>query len=150
MTNQEIREIFREIADLLELKGENPYKIRAYRTVVRSFEEFAVPVSELHAQNRLNEIPGAGEAIKAKIAEMVTTGHLKYYEKLRAEFPEGIRELLAVSGIGPKTAHALYSDMDIKSLAELEEVINSDKPLPRMGEKTRENIRRALAERKKG
>lgn len=149
MKNSEIAKVFAEIADLLELKGENPYKVRAYRTVVRSLEELAVPVSELFAQNKLSEIPGAGEAIRAKITELVRTGHLKYYENLKAEFPEGIRELLAISGIGPRTAHTLYNDLGIKSITELEEVINSDKPIPHIGEKTKENIRRALTERKK-
>ncbi|MFH0847110.1 MAG: helix-hairpin-helix domain-containing protein [Chloroflexota bacterium] len=140
MTNAEICQIFREIADLLELKGENPYKIRAYRNIVRSIEELATPVSELVAEGRLREIPGAGEAISKKLNELVTTGHLEFYDKLKAEFPEGVRELLAIPGVGPKTAQMLYQDLGIKSLAELEKALTAGKPLPRMGEKTRGNI----------
>ena len=142
MTNLEIAKIFREIADFLELKGENPYKVRAYRTVVRSIEELAVPVEELEAQGRLSEIPGAGEAIRTKLNEIITTGRLKYYEKLKAEFPEGISDLLAIPGVGPKTAQMLYNELGIKSIDELEQAIVSGRvsSLPRMGNKVKENI----------
>lgn len=149
MTNSEICQIFREIADLLELKGENPYKIRAYRNIVRSIEELATPVSELVAEGRLREIPGAGEAISKKLTELVTTGHLEFYDKLKAEFPEGVRELLAIPGVGPKTAQMLYQELGIKSLAELEKALTAGKPLPRMGEKTRENILAGIGKTKR-
>lgn len=148
MTNQEIAKIFREIADFLELKGENPYKIRAYRTVVRSIEELAAPVEELEAQGRLSEIPGAGEAIRTKLNELMTTGHLKYYENLRKEFPEGISDLLAIPGVGPKTAKMFYNELGIKSVDELEQAIVSGRvsSLPRMGNKVKENILRGIKE----
>ncbi len=149
MTNTEICQIFREIADLLELKGENPYKIRAYRNIVRAIEELTVPVAELVSQGRLREIPGAGEAISKKLTELVNTGHLKFYENLKAEFPESIRELLALPGVGPKTAQMLYNDMGIKSIAELEKALTSGKPLPHMGEKTRENILAGIGKAKR-
>ena len=150
MTNSEICKIFRDIADLLELKGENPFKARAYRTVVRNIEELAVPIADLVAKNQLNEIPGAGEAIRKKITELVTTGHLKYYEDLKAEFPPGIVELLALPGIGPKTARVLYNELGVKSVAELEKALVSGKQLPHMGEKMRENILRGIELAKNG
>jgi len=89
MKNTEIAQVFQDIADLLELKGENPFKIRAYQKVVRSIEHLPVEVEQLVAEDRLKQIPGAGEAITKKITELVTTGHLGYYESLKAEFPEG-------------------------------------------------------------
>ena len=142
MNNKEIAKVFQDIADLLELKGENPFKIRAYRKIVRSIEHLPVEVEQLVKENRLKEIPGAGEAITRKIGELVTTGKLEYYEKLKAEFPEGISTLLDVPGIGPKTAMLLSSELGIKSVDELEAAITDGKvtSLYRIGDKTAENI----------
>ena len=88
MKNSEIAKVFQDIADLLELKGENPFKIRAYQKVVRAIEHLPVEVERLASEGRLREIPGVGEAITKKITELVSTGKLAYYEKLKAEFPE--------------------------------------------------------------
>ena len=88
MNNKQIARVFEDIADLLELKGENPFKIRAYQKVVRSIGELAVEIEQLVREDRLKEIPGVGEAITKKLTELVTTGKLEYYEKLKAEFPE--------------------------------------------------------------
>lgn len=88
MKNAEIAAVFTDIADLLELKKENIFKIRAYRKVARSIEQLPVEVEQLVKENRIKEIPGAGEAIAKKITEMVNTGRLEYYEKLKAESPE--------------------------------------------------------------
>ena len=142
MKNSEIIRIFEDIADFLELKGENPFKIRAYQNVVRSIKQLPVDVEQLVAEGRLKEIPGAGEAITKKITELVTTGRLDYYERLKAEFPEGISTLLDVPGIGPRTAMLLSRELDIKSVDELEAALVSGRvtSLPRMGDKTTENI----------
>jgi len=91
MKNSEIAKVFQDIADLLELKEENQFKIRAYQRVVRSIEHLPVEVEQLVKEDRLKEIPGVGEAITKKINELVTTGHLEYYEKLKAEFAEGVK-----------------------------------------------------------
>lgn len=91
MKNSEIAAVFNHIAGLLELKKENIFKIRAYQKAARSIEELPVAVETLVAEDRLKEVPGVGEAINKKITEMVTTGKLDYYERLRAEFPEGIQ-----------------------------------------------------------
>ncbi len=88
MKNSEIARVFQDIADRLELKGENPFKIRAYQKVARAIEELPVEVAQLAKEDRLNEVPGAGAAITQKITELVTTGQLGYYERLKAEFPE--------------------------------------------------------------
>jgi DNA polymerase (family 10) len=88
MDNAEIAAVFDDIAELLVLRKDNIFKVRAYRKAARSIEALDVPVAQLAAENRLGEIPGAGEAISKKITEMVNTGRLGYYEKLKAEFPE--------------------------------------------------------------
>ncbi|MDI6814855.1 MAG: DNA polymerase/3'-5' exonuclease PolX [Dehalococcoidales bacterium] len=146
MKNSEIAKVFADIADLLELKGENPFKIRAYQKVVRSIEHLPVEVEQLVAEGKLREIPGVGEAITKKITELVTTGHLGYYEKLKSEFPEGISTLLDVPGIGPKTAMLLSTELGISSVDELEAAIVGGKVarLYRMGDKTAENILRQI------
>ena len=88
MTNLEISSIFIDIAERLKLKKENIFKIRAYQKVAQSINELQEPVAKLAAEGRLKEIPGAGEAIVKKLTELVTTGKLAYYEKLKAELPE--------------------------------------------------------------
>lgn len=91
VTNAEIAAIFNDIAEMLTLKKDNIFKIRAYQKVARAITELTVPVTQLVAEDRIKEIPGAGEAITKKITELVTTGRLDYYERLKAEFPERAR-----------------------------------------------------------
>ena len=93
MKNTEIVKVFDDIAELLKLKKDNIFKIRAYQKAARSIEELPVEVEKLVAEGRLAEVPGVGEAITKKITELVTTGKLGYYEKLKAEFPEGTSTL---------------------------------------------------------
>jgi DNA polymerase (family 10) len=88
MNNQQIAAIFDDIAARLKAKKENVFKIRAYQKVARSIESLPVPVEQLVKENRLDEIPGAGEAITKKLTELVNTGKLEYYEKLKAESPQ--------------------------------------------------------------
>ncbi len=88
MKNSEIARVFQDIAYLLKIKKDNIFKIRAYERVAKTIEQSLVEMEQLAKENRLNEIPGAGEAIIKKITELVTTGRLEYYEKLKAEFPE--------------------------------------------------------------
>ncbi len=142
MNNKEVTKVFQDIADLLELKGENPFKIRAYQKVVRSIEHLPVEMEQLVKEDKLKEIPGVGEAITKKMTELITTGKLGYYEKLKAEFPEGISTLLDIPGVGPKTAMSLSTELEISSVDELEAAIVGGKVarLYRMGDKTAENI----------
>ena len=88
MRNAEIAAVFQDIADLLKLKKENIFKIKAYEKAARSIEQMPVKVEQMAAEERLKEVPGVGEAIAKKIAELVTTGKLGYYEQLKAEFSE--------------------------------------------------------------
>ena len=89
MKNTEVAKVFRDIAELLKLKKENIFKIRAYQKAARSIEELSVEVEQLVAEDKLGDVPGVGEAITKKITELVTTGRLGFYERLKAEFPEG-------------------------------------------------------------
>src|ERR1700726_873057 len=100
MTKGEIAAVLEEIATLLELKDENPFKIRAYTNAARSLETFGGNVADLRDEETLEKIPGIGKAIAAKIKELVETGALKFYEDLRAEFPADILELFSLPGLG--------------------------------------------------
>lgn len=142
MKNQEIARIFKDIADLLEIKRESPFKVRAYQKVARAMEHLPMETEQLLNEDRLNEIPGVGEAISKKISELVATGKLEYYEKLKAEFPAGITTLLEIPGIGPKTADRLVKELNVTNIEELEKAINEGRvaSLYRMGDKTAENI----------
>jgi DNA polymerase (family 10) len=146
MNNGEVAGVFQDISDLLELKGESLFKVRAYLKAVRSIEHLAVELSQLMAEGKLREVPGIGEAIEKKITELLTTGRLKYYEELRAEFPAGIISLLQVPGVGPKTAMRLSTELGVKSIEELEQAIVDGRVagLFRMGDKTADNILRGL------
>jgi len=146
MKNSEVARVFQDIADFLELKGEIPFKIRAYQKAVRSIEYLPVELEQLMKEGKLREVPGIGEAIAKKITELLTTGRLEYYERLRAEFPEGISTLLGIPGIGPKTAMRLSTELGIRSVEELETAIVEGKvaSLFRLGDRTAENILRHL------
>jgi DNA polymerase (family 10) len=143
LKNSEVAKVFQDIADLLELKGENVFKIRAYQKAARAIEyhprELKVMIDD---GEDLQGIPGVGEAIAKKATELITTGKLGYYENLKAEFPQGITNLLAIPGIGPKTANKLSNELGISSVDELERAINEGRvaQLFRLGEKTADNI----------
>jgi len=91
MKNSDIAAVFNDIAEMLKLKKDNIFKIRAYQKVAHSIERLPLEVEQLVREGRLKEIPGAGEAITKKITELVTTGKLDYYEKLKADFPKEIK-----------------------------------------------------------
>jgi DNA polymerase (family 10) len=143
MKNSEIARVFHDMADLLELKGENVFKIRAYRRAAQVIEHLPKEMAVMLEQGEdFQKIPGVGEAIAKKSTELIETGKLKAYESLKDEFPEGITRLLEIPGIGPKTAHRLSSELKITSAEQLEEAIQEGKvaDLFRMGDKTAQNI----------
>src|ERR1700694_1563309 len=109
-----------EISTLLELKDENVFKIRAYANAARSIEAWGGNLSDLQDEEALAKIPGIGKAIAAKVKELAATGSLKYYEELRAEFPPGILELFSISGLGAKKIKALYEQLKISSVDQLQ------------------------------
>jgi DNA polymerase (family 10) len=147
MKNSEVAKVFQDIADLLELKGENVFKIRAYQKAARAIEHYPRELKVMIDEGEdLRSIPGVGEAIAKKATELITTGKLGYYENLKAEFPQGITNLLAIPGIGPKTASKLSSELGISSVDELERAIKEGKvaKLFRLGDKTAENMLRQI------
>ena len=143
MKNTDIAKVFQDIADLLELEGENVFKIRAYQRAAHAIEHLPREIEQLLKEGgSLRDIPGVGEAIAKKTTELVTTGHLGYYEELKAEFPPGISTLLDIRGIGPKTALRLVTELGISSVEDLETAILNGRvaALPRMGDKLAQNI----------
>src|SRR5271155_5277230 len=127
MDKEKVAEILVEIGTLLELKGENPFKTRAYANGARTIESLNEPLSQLVAEKRLGEIKGIGEALEQKITELVETGKLKYYEELKASIPPGLREMLDIPGLGPKKIQALRKHLGVESVEQLEAAIKAGK-----------------------
>src|SRR5580704_2296166 len=136
-TKEQTIELLETIARLLELKGENPFKIRAYTNAARALETFSGNFQATVAQDKLGELNGLGDAITKKISEYVQTGKLEYFEKLQAEFPGTILELFEITGLGGKKVKALYEKLSIKTIGELEDAAKdgSIKELPGFGAK---------------
>ena len=142
MDKDKVAEILVEIGVLLELKGENPFKTRAYVNGARTIESLSEPLAKLVAEKRLGEIKGIGEALEQKITELVETGKLKYYDELKASIPPGLIAMLEISGLGPKKIQALNKKLGIDSIEKLEAACRAGKvaELDGFGEKTQANI----------
>ena len=151
MTKSQIADVLQEIATLLELKDENPFKIRAYANAARSLETFGGNLADLQDEEALAKIPGIGKAIAAKVKELAATGSLKYLEELRAEFPAAILQLFSISGLGAKKIKALYEQLHISSIEQLREACESGRvaKLPGFGETTQAKICTAIDQRAK-
>lgn len=151
MDKERVAEILTEIGVLLELKGENPFKTRAYANAARLLETLAEPLEKLVTENRLNQLKGIGEALREKITTLVTTGSLPYYEELKASLPEGLLKLLDVPGLGPKKVKLLYGKLGISNLEQLESACHSGKvaQLSGFGDKTQTKILEGIEFRKK-
>jgi DNA polymerase (family 10) len=142
MDKEEVAEILIHIGTLLELKGENPFKTRAYLNAARVVESAPESVQLLVTGNRLGELPGIGEGIQKKIVELVTTGKLAYYEELKASVPPGLIAMLGIPGLGPKKIKALYDQLGIADVDALEAACKDGRvgKLRGFGEKTAQNI----------
>lgn len=147
--NPDVVRTLERIADLLEVRGENAFKVRAYRLAALQVENLGTELSELAASGDLRGITGFGPAIAGKVEELVTTGRLGYLERLEAEVPVGLLEICALDGVGPRTAHMLWKTAGIDGLDALEAAARTGAlaGLPRMGARTVENILRALDRR---
>ncbi len=145
MNNKEIAEIFAEIADILEIKNENFFRVRAYRGAARTVENLTEELSVLIKANDF-KLPGIGEDLKAKIREMVDTGGLVYYEKLKKTIAPGLLQIMGISGIGPKRTKLLYDKLKIDSIAKLERAAKAHKICSLAGfkEKSEENILKGI------
>jgi DNA polymerase (family 10) len=119
ISNSELARIFNEIADMLEILGEVVYKAVAYRRVADAVERWPEDVAARYRSEQPPRIPGAGAALSAKLAELAETGHLEYYERLRAQVPTGLLDMLRIQGVGPRTVKLLHDELGIASVEEL-------------------------------
>ncbi len=152
MKNLEIARIFNRIADILEIEGENPFRIRAYRRAAQNLEALVDDIESIAKRRDLTEIPGIGKDLSAKIIEYLQTGSMKDYEVLKAKYPDTVIEMLSVPGIGPKKVKLFYKKLGIKSIKELEEAIKQGKltGLPGIREKTLQKILKGIEIYKSG
>lgn len=150
MDNKAIAGVFMEIADLLEIKGENAFKIRAYRTAADTIRAWADPVARLD-DAQIRQLPGIGKDLAKKIRELADTGTCLYHQELLQEFPPTILDLLTLQGVGPKTVALLYDTLNIRTIDELAEAARAGRlrELKGMGAKKEALILKAVEERAK-
>jgi len=150
LDNLAIARVFAEIGDLLEIKGENPFKIRAYRNASETVAHETRRVASLTPAERL-DLPGIGKDIAAKIGELADTGTIRYHQELLQEFPPTILDLLNLQGVGPKTVARLYGDLGIRTLEELEQAARDGRvrDMKGMGAKKEALILKALEEQRR-
>ena len=147
MNRQQIADVFAEVAILLELRGENPFRVRAYANATRIIEGLHEDLATLAAENRLTEIKGIGADLAAKINEMLTTDRLKFHDELKASLPAGLLDLLRIPGFGPKKTKAVHDKLQVDSLDKLEDACHAGKvaELAGFGEKSQQKILEGIA-----
>lgn len=146
-TNRQVAERFEQIADLLDIKGENRFKILAYRRAAENILNLGRDINDVYQAGELGEVPGIGQAIQDKITELLSTGKMSFWEKLSAEVPPSLVSVLAVSGVGPKTARLLWQKLDVTDLEGLKAAAEAGQlsQLPGLGAKTEANILAGIA-----
>jgi DNA polymerase (family 10) len=146
----QVAEILINIATLLDLKGENPFKSRAYLNAARTLELLQEPLEKIVAEGRIGQVPGFGEALQTKITELVMTGRLAYYEELRASTPPGLLLMLEIPGLGPKKIKALHDELGIATVEDLEQACKEGRVagLKGFGAKTQANICEGIERRR--
>ena len=142
MTNQEIAQILVHISQILDIQGENPFKIRAYIKASQTIENLTYQLSSLEDKDKIKELPGIGEGIAKKIKELLETGKLKYYEDLKKSEYAPLTEFLKIPGMGPKHAKLVYDQLGVKTTDQLKKAAEKGKlrELPGLGEKVEQNI----------
>lgn len=150
MDKGQIADVLVRIGILLELKGENPFKTRAYTSAARTLDTLTEPLEQLIAEKRLGSVKGIGEALEKKITELAATGRLAYYDELVASTPPGLVAMLEIPGLGPKKIKALHEELGIASVEELEKACQEGRiaGLKGFGEKTQANILEGIARRR--
>ncbi|TGC09721.1 DNA polymerase/3'-5' exonuclease PolX [Methanolobus halotolerans] len=146
MNNTKVAAFLNRMASLLEFKGENPYKIKAYQRAARNIKVLDEDLSSLYEKGRISEIPGVGEAIRDKVIEILTKGTFEAYEETIAEIPPGVLDIMDIPGIGPKTAKLFHEKLDIGSIEELVRAAEEHRirRLARMGPRQEEKIIRSV------
>lgn len=152
MENLKVAEIFKNIAKILEIKGDNPFRIRAYEKAAQNIEGLTVDIQELVKEDKLRDIPGIGEDLANKIKEIINTGGLKALEDLKKTIPSGLLDLLNIPSVGPKTTKLLYEKLKVKGIPDLERAIKENKLQGIFGikDKTIENILHGIELLKRG
>ncbi len=147
MQNSDIAHLFNEIADLLEIKAENPFRVRAYRRAAESLEALREDVAAIAARGELEKIQGIGKDLATKIKDVLDTGRVQYLEDLRQEIPAGVVELMGVHGVGPRMAKLLFDRAGVDSVEKLETLARAGKlaGLPGIQAKTEQNILKGIA-----
>src|SRR5271170_199383 len=142
MTKDQVTEILTEIATLLELKGENPFKSRAYVNAARALENTTTPLETIFAPDSTERIKGIGDSLHEKISELLKTGRLTYYEELKASIPPGLVDMLSIPGLGTKKIKAINGKLGVETVEQLEKACRDEKiaRLDGFGEKTQANI----------
>ena len=148
--NVHVANLFTRIAEMLEFKDENPFKMRSYRMAAEAIGEMQTQVADIAARGgaaELQKIPGIGKSISGQIIEILDTGRSAYFEELSKDIPASVLDLRRVSGIGLKTAQLLYRDFGIKSLQDLKVLAEGGGliSVPGLGEKSIDRIKRSLA-----
>jgi len=146
MRNLEIAKLFHEIADLLEIKNDNAFKIRAYRRAAMNLEVLTEEIEAVAARGDLAEIAGIGKDLAAKIQQALDTGRMAYLDELRTEIPRGVVDLMAIPGVGPKTAKLLFRQLQVDSVEKLETLAIQGRllGLPGIKQKTVDNILKGI------
>lgn len=155
MNNAQLSRIFDDIANRSEIRGENPFAVRAYRAAAQAIAGHERPMKDIYAQGGLDglmAISGIGKEIAKKIESFLTSGQLAFYDKLRADVPDGVAEMLWAQGLGPKRIKQIWEALGVDSLEKLETAAREGKiaRLPRMGAKTEQAILASLQALKKG
>lgn len=147
MQNRAIAAMFTDIADMLEIKEDSPFRITAYRRAARALEEIGEDIAAVAGRGELLKIPGIGKGTAEKIQEFLATGTCQYYEEIRATLPPGITTLMSVPEVGPKTALLLHQKLGITTVDQLEQACRDGlvRKLPRLGAKTEANILKGIA-----
>ena len=152
MKQHEIGALFNQMADLLEFRGENPFRIRAYRKAAQNLESLTEELERLSEQDRLTEIPGIGADLAGKIHEYLTHGAIREIEQMKRRVPAGVLALLEIPGVGPKTTKLLYERLKITSVSQLEAAAKAHKlrRLPGFQEKKEQNMLKGIEIVRKG
>lgn len=151
MNRKKIVKILEEIGTILELKGENPFKSRAYFNAARTIESLSGDVIELIQTGKISDIKGIGSAISDKLKTLIDKGNLPYYEDLKSSIPEGLLTLLEIPGLGPKKVKTIYKKLNISSIGELEYACHENRlrDLDGFGEKSQDKILKSIELKKK-
>lgn len=147
VTNADIADLLDSIADLLELEGENQFRVRSYRRAAETVRAYPEELADLHSQGKLNTVPGIGKSLADKISEYLETGELAYLEQLRSRYPDGVIEMLSIPGFGPRRAAKVFHELGISSVDELEQAAREGRlrSLQGFGAKSEEKLLHNIA-----